>query len=222
VRRLFAAALVAGGMLAGSVSTASSATLLYTFEGGGSGSGRYDFLSSSATSGGMIFKLTYGPQFFDNSNWGLSAPLEIGDPTATFFTGQTGSIDFNSSNSADFLGLTTALSQGGPDIGGFHALIINQSSDPNIDSTGSGGWGNPEAGLALLGTEIDFIRLVVFEVFEDVDPSKEFKISYQTQYEWQFWGEPAVVPIPAALPLLASALGVFGFFGWRRRKAAAA
>jgi hypothetical protein len=28
----------------------------------------------------------------------------------------------------------------------------------------------------------------------------------------------AVVPIPAALPLLASALGVMGFVGWRRRR----
>ena len=29
------------------------------------------------------------------------------------------------------------------------------------------------------------------------------------------------VPVPAALPLLATALGVFGFTGWRKRKAAA-
>lgn len=33
---------------------------------------------------------------------------------------------------------------------------------------------------------------------------------------------PALVPIPAALPLLLSALGVFGIFGWRRKRLAAA
>ena len=30
------------------------------------------------------------------------------------------------------------------------------------------------------------------------------------------------VPLPAVLPFLASALGFFGFFGWRRKKAVAA
>ncbi len=34
--------------------------------------------------------------------------------------------------------------------------------------------------------------------------------------------DTAVVPLPAALPLLLSALGCFGFFGWRRKKVAAA
>jgi hypothetical protein len=33
---------------------------------------------------------------------------------------------------------------------------------------------------------------------------------------------PSAVPIPAALPLFASALGALGLFGWRRKKAAAA
>ena len=32
----------------------------------------------------------------------------------------------------------------------------------------------------------------------------------------------SAVPLPAALPLLMSALGVFGFFGWRRKRMAAA
>ena len=32
----------------------------------------------------------------------------------------------------------------------------------------------------------------------------------------------ATVPLPAALPLLASALGFFGFMGWRRKRLAAA
>ena len=32
---------------------------------------------------------------------------------------------------------------------------------------------------------------------------------------------PSPVPLPAALPLLASALGFFGFFGWRRKRLAA-
>jgi len=30
------------------------------------------------------------------------------------------------------------------------------------------------------------------------------------------------VPLPAVLPFLASALGLFGFFGWCRKKAVAA
>ncbi len=34
--------------------------------------------------------------------------------------------------------------------------------------------------------------------------------------------EVAPVPLPAALPLLMSALGMFGFFGWRRKRMAAA
>jgi len=32
----------------------------------------------------------------------------------------------------------------------------------------------------------------------------------------------ATTPIPAALPLFLSALGGLGYFGWRRRKSAAA
>jgi hypothetical protein len=35
-------------------------------------------------------------------------------------------------------------------------------------------------------------------------------------------GLAAVLTFPAALPLLLSALGVFGFFGWRRKKEVAA
>ncbi len=42
-------------------------------------------------------------------------------------------------------------------------------------------------------------------------------VGYFVEYE-----NGAVVPLPAALPLLASALGVFGFFGWRRKRLAAA
>jgi len=34
-------------------------------------------------------------------------------------------------------------------------------------------------------------------------------------------GGPSPVPLPAALPLLLAALGALGFFGWRRRRAAA-
>lgn len=33
---------------------------------------------------------------------------------------------------------------------------------------------------------------------------------------------PSAVPLPAALPLLMSALGFFGFLGWRRKRMAAA
>jgi hypothetical protein len=33
---------------------------------------------------------------------------------------------------------------------------------------------------------------------------------------------PAVVPLPAALPLFATGLGAMGLFGWRRKKKAQA
>lgn len=36
--------------------------------------------------------------------------------------------------------------------------------------------------------------------------------------DWLVKGPSAVVPVPAALPLLGSALGILGFAGWRRRR----
>jgi hypothetical protein len=39
---------------------------------------------------------------------------------------------------------------------------------------------------------------------------------------WVITNEVSAVPLPAALPLLMSAVGFFGFFGWRRKRMAIA
>jgi len=58
-------------------------------------------------------------------------------------------------------------------------------------------------------------------VFEQIDPFNS-RWALSNQMNVSVSAIPAPVPIPAALPLLLSALGFFGFMGWRRKRTAAA
>lgn len=58
------------------------------------------------------------------------------------------------------------------------------------------------------------VRLVFSGLVDEFGDGDEVKVSLT-------YNPVAAVPLPAALPLLASGLGALGFAGWRRRKAAA-
>lgn len=66
---------------------------------------------------------------------------------------------------------------------------------------------------------IDLAGFWTLTLFDDIVPGEGDQL-----LGWQIFGttnaEPAAVPIPAALPLLMSALGFFGFMGWRRKRIA--
>ncbi len=168
---------------------------------------------------------------------GVDAVLAIGDPAAAFFTGQTGSLDFNSTNSPDFTALMDVFTDGQPkEINYGEFLLLNGSTlvPPILGSVSSG----PEAyNASLHGAHVDFVRLVVQSVNESFitnGPDWPLSVVLLADVKWQFWGECAagnsscpgvdseVVPLLAALPLFAAGLSAMGLLGWRRRKAAVA
>src|SRR5262245_25282250 len=138
------AAVISACLLAfASLSANAAPVKLFTYEASAAGS--LNQVHDSATSGGMIFFLTYGHP--------LGPPqLTVGDHSQAFFTGQTGSIDFNATNSADFTALTNAVTQGGMDLGSRFRLLLN--GDPNRTGIGSGACCGDNFGL--YGSQIDF------------------------------------------------------------------
>jgi len=66
---------------------------------------------------------------------------------------------------------------------------------------------------------IDLAGFWTLTLLDDIVPNEGDQL-----LGWQIFGTtnaaPAAVPIPAALPLLMSALGFFGFMGWRRKRTA--
>jgi hypothetical protein len=95
---------------------------------------------------------------------------------------------------------------------GTHSLIINEYSD----STFSTLIGMTSSGL---GAEIFNLAPGYFRIQSEMNDA--FSRSLAGNADWSFRyvvSQATVVPLPAALPLFGTGLGLLGFLGWRRRR----
>lgn len=225
MKRLFAAALIAGAVLTTSVSTASGGTIHQSATG--------PFL---------------GSDFSTNWNQYLGSRFSIGQTTQITSIG-----GFVQGRSSPCISLGTCPDWDGEifaalvGLDSSGALPSFDVSDLETNTLAYATFAPPtSASLVLSSVDVnltpgDYAILIgsgAFGVFgnsemtgggTDAPLSSYFyaNVATNTWYNGSFSGtqfvvEGNVVPIPAALPLLMSALGFFGFMGWRRKKAALA
>ena len=240
--RLFAAALVAGGMLVGSVSTAGAATL--------SGAELYSYPFATFPTSTVQPTVDGSSIVFDpiDGNFQTLMLVELAPSSNTF------SISVNMTmlprdsglipdhdphlmigDGTNFFGI---LPSNDGVIYGADVVSGNRTYLQNLGVSGAvtPGVNNPftvdlaftlaatttSVTATYLGRDGSYSRNIAFDLsgplyFALIGDNENGEI-YQIN---SLTGPIPPVPIPAALPLLLSALGVFGFFGWRRKRAAA-
>ena len=217
-----AVALLFSTALAGMANPASAVTWNITgVLGGSSGFGAssfHDASGSNVMSGPLLANI---PQLsgafgtFDDVTGQLAVTLLTDNAGQTFTLQSTGANDFDFSGAGGTLASNASLdiSFSGAGLNGLTTTTLgflsgfvccgSSGSDPNSFTTdGLGG-----AIMTLWGA--DGFN-VANGFYDDSSIGMDLRLELTT------------VPVPAALPLLASGLGLFGFFGWRRRKSATA
>jgi hypothetical protein len=241
--------VLAGALAAVNLPASASPILLATINGSGGFSDRGPLSPEleTAQSAGVVFSLMYGwvddsgvvqgGFYGGNSFLGAQATYAIGDPTHAFFSGQTGSLDFDPANSPDFTALMDVLADGQPkwrSQGLF--LLLSDGTLNGQPFFGSVESGQEEFGgtlAALDGAQVDFVRLIVDSVFEKLEtngPSRPLAVDVSANARWQFWGECAEnaqcpasvneivgVPEPTTLGLIGLGLLCLGAMRRRRR-----
>jgi len=203
MKQLFAAALVAGGMLAASVATAGAATISFSASPGISYNRALTFNSAA-----QITQVLNGDEFADQgvlfgSNWYLNGGGGTGQLLPVDSQVQPGSLYFTSA-------VTAAVVKWNSTPGGttFSAYLNGNLVEQLYAFTNSEWFFHGFTGI--LFDEIRFFR-----ADGDSDPSFYGSID-------ELYFQVAPVPLPAGAWLLLSALGGLGFFGWRRKRLAAA
>ena len=104
---------------------------------------------------------------------------------------------------------------------------VNSYTDQIIDSNtiiSNMTLGSSGANSLLFGTNIPTVTalnsLNLFESFQYRVADNDNNLIAQVEWTNVVWSEGSIIPIPAALPLLLTALTSLGLIGWRRRKAA--
>ena len=213
MKRLFTAAFVAGGMLAASASMAGAVTIvdIGTVEAYSNPEDAFYAKTDQtlfSTSGGLTTIDILGSGFIGGPNTDgvtdsyLYLLRDDGDLTADDFVDQnddsSGFSDGSVSTLDSFLSLNLTA--------GNYIAIVGYCCDFFNSTT-------PDArDLFLLSSG--------YQAFNGTDPEDgKSAIGSAQDYKITISGDGITpVPIPAALPLLLSALGFFGFLGWRRKK----
>lgn len=142
------------------------------------------------------FNLLYGFRFISGGAkfLGMDADAELGGGAAWFAPGESGFVDFDASNAADFNAIVTRLTNGVDEQIDTGILGITQSGSARVLTVGSGSESVSLDGINtrsdLAGHSIGFIRLVVSKVeMTHTEPDSYGHIRWSTWWDatWQFW-----------------------------------
>ena len=240
MKRLAAAALVVGAVLATSVSTAWAATFNSTDNGHYGSDGAHGTTNTNIITGSLDPHRNFAT--FDLTS---SAGLTAISATLTYFADngdyQTGD-STETFETFDYVGDISALVGGSAGVTGYNDLGSGISFGETIVSTPGASGSMPAVVVNLNAASVAALNSLLSSssyIFAIGGSCTTCSSSGTTlslfQWLWGFSDDvpaaqldvvfaplPAPVPIPAALPLLMSALGFFGFMGWRCKRLAAA
>jgi len=200
-----AAALVAGGMLAGSVSTASAVTLngLEWRQVTDTTGLSWNQISGVCNGLNNACSGSIGSIQFDNWTWATQS--EVGDMFSAYSSHPGG---INVAIDSGYLIISTDLKN----------LELTQRSGP------AGVYGLTADLIPLgLGTYA-YIRINTYNTTTTLDSRGNTTTTTTRDFlgAWLYETPVTPVPLPAAFSLLGGALSLLGFFGWRRKRMAAA
>lgn len=160
---------------------------------------------------GVLIAMTYGFADFSGGTgpYGLDVAFAL-TPDRLLQSGETNVVfDLDASNNADFHMFAAILTSGQPINLTDVTLLPLQNPSPGLPVYAASGTGPLPDHEALAGAQLDFVRLIVEDVFAKVDNTDGAFYAVNAHLKWEFWGRPAAptpVPEPSSVSLILSAL----------------